>query len=208
MAAANPQNDGSGARNESARSAPMRTPVAGWASALGAIAVVLGLLLTATHANEWMKQAVIANSTPAGQQLPTADCPADELEEEGLSLAECEHLVARVQALVLSQPEWFAPLQRVLSAIGTFIAAFSVIVGIALVSGRGWAPRIALLTFAALLLIDAVGFIAVVNTGPITRGEYLWSILLWFALHLMMTVAVVAGRDHEKTMGSRLHAQT
>jgi hypothetical protein len=156
-------------------------------------------LLTATHANEWMKQAVIAASTPANQQLPAADCPPDELEEEGLSLAECEHLVSRLQGIVLSRPDWFPPFQRNLSAIGTFIAALSIVVGIALVGARNWAPRAAVLTFATLMIIDAAGFIAVVNAGPLTRGDYLWTILLWFALHLMMTVAVVAGRHSELT---------
>ncbi len=163
-----------------------------WASAIGVIAVVLGLLLAASHANEWMKQRVIQASTPASQQLPAADCPQDELEEEGLTLAECEHLVARVQAYVLTAPSWFPPTQSLLSAIGTLAALLSVVAGAALVNLRQWGPRLATAVFALLLLIDASQFTAAVNAGPILRSEYLWPTLLWFALHLMLLMACVA----------------
>ena len=163
-----------------------------WASAFGAVAVMLGLLLSASHANEWMKQAVISASTPESRQLPPADCPEDELEEEGLSFAECEHLVARVQAYVLAAPPWFGPAQMTLSVIGTFAALLSALAGAALISARDWAPRFAVAVFALLLLIDAAGFIATVNAGPLIRSDYLWPTLVWFTLHLMLLVAGVA----------------
>lgn len=163
-----------------------------WNSAVGAVAVVLALLLSASHANEWMKQAVISAATPETLQLPAADCPEDELEEEGLSLAECEHLVARVQAYVLAAPSWFAPVQTVLSAAGTFAALLSLVVGAALISARPWAPRLAAAVFSLLLLIDAAGFIATVNAGPLIRSDYLWPTLMWFTLHLMLLMACVA----------------
>lgn len=164
----------------------------GWASALGTVAVVFGLLVTVTHASEWMKQAVISASSPASQQLPAANCPAIELEEEGLTLAECEHMVARMQAYLLSAPPWFIPVQTTLSAIGTLAGLFSMFVGAALVDMRRWAPRLAIAVFSLLLLIDAVGFLAAMNAGPMIRSDSLWSTVVWFVLHLMLLTACVA----------------
>jgi hypothetical protein len=44
---------------------------------------------------------------PSSGEMPAADCLAEELEEEGLSLAECEHMVATVKGIALSAPDWF-----------------------------------------------------------------------------------------------------
>lgn len=171
-----------------------------WASWLGAITIVFGILLTTSHGNEWMKQAVITHSMPASGEMPAADCPPEELEEEGLSLAECEHMVDNVKGIALSAPDWFPGFQMVLSGIGTVIAFLSIIVGAALVNYRGWAPTVAILTFAALIAIDVIGFMAAVNSGPILRQIYLGDILLWFFIHLIMIVAAVAGRHGESTI--------
>ncbi|MGH8478721.1 MAG: hypothetical protein ACREXK_03855 [Gammaproteobacteria bacterium] len=168
-----------------------------WASWLGIIAVVLGIFLTAAHGNELMKQAVITQSTPAGDQFPAADCPEDELEEERLSLAECEHMVAKIQGVILSTPEWFPGFQMALASAGITMACLSIVVGAALVDYRSWAPVAAVLMFSALTAIDVIGFMAVVNTGPLLREMYLWNILLWFFIHLMMTVGAAAGRHNE-----------
>lgn len=170
-----------------------------WASWLGVITIVFGILLTASHGNEWMKQAVITHSMPASGEMSAADCPPEELEEEGLSLAECEHMVANVKGIALSAPDWFPGFQMVLSGIGTVIAFLSIIVGAALVNYRGWAPTVAILTFAALIAIDVIGFMAAVDAGPILRQIYLGDILLWFFIHLIMIVAAVAGRHGEST---------
>lgn len=170
-----------------------------WASWLGVVAIVLGVFLTATHGNEWMKQAVITQPADAGEQIAEPDCPADELEEEELSLAECEQLVAHVQTITVSRPDWFRGFQIGLSALGMLIAFGSVIVGAALLNHRSWAPVAALLTFGALAAIDVVGFIAVVNAGPLLRDLYLWNLVLWFLIHLMMTVAVFVGQQAETT---------
>lgn len=168
-----------------------------WASCLGAVAIVLGVLLTAVHGNEWMKQGVIVQATPASGVVPAAECPEDELEEEGLSLAECEQMVANVQNFILSAPDWFFSFQMKLAFAGTLIAFGSIIIGAALVHYRSWAPTTAVLVFAALAVIDVIGFIAVVNTGPILRSMYLWDILLWFFIHLMMTVGAIVGRQSQ-----------
>lgn len=170
-----------------------------WASWLGVITIVFGVFLTTSHGNEWMKQAVISHSMPASGEMPAADCPVGELEEEGLSLVECEHMVANVKGIALSAPDWFPGFQMVLSGIGTAIAFLSIIVGAALVNYRGWAPTAAILTFSALIAIDVIGFMAAVNAGPILRQIYLGDILLWFFIHLIMVVAAVAGRHGKST---------
>lgn len=167
---------------------------AAWASWLGAVAVVLGILLTAAHGNEWMKQIVISQSTPASDRVPSAECPQDELIEEGLSLAECQQMVANVRNFTRSAPDWFPAFQATLAAAGTVVAFISIIIGAALVNYRSWAPTAALLTFGTLAAIDVIGFIGAINTGPILREVYLWDFLLWFSIHLMMTVGVIAGR--------------
>ncbi len=168
-----------------------------WASWLGIVAILFGIFLTATHGNEWMKQAVIAQPANAEQQVADADCPEDELEEEGISLAECEQLVANIETMTVSRPDWFRGFQMGLAAVGTIIAFGSVIVGAALINYRRWAPSAAVLTFGALAAIDLVGFIAVINAGPLLRDLYLWNILLWFLIHMIMTVGAVAGRQSE-----------
>lgn len=168
-----------------------------WASWLGSVAVVLGIVLAATHGTEVMKQAVSGEPAIHADQVSAADCREDELEEEGLSFAECRQMVANVESLKVSRPAWFRGVQIGLAGVGTVIALGSIIVGVALVDNRSWAPNGAILTFAALAGVDVLAFVAAVNAGPIIRQLYLWDILLWFLLHLMMTVGAVAGRDSE-----------
>ena len=57
-----------------------------WASILGVVAIVLGVFLTAMHGTEWMKQAVIETHMPESGVMPAADCPEEELEEEGITV--------------------------------------------------------------------------------------------------------------------------
>lgn len=165
-----------------------------WASWLGVAAVVLGVLLTASHGTEWMRQAVITQATPASGQLPAAECPEDELIEEGLSLEECEQLVSHVRGFLVSAPEWFPGVMGVLAAAGTLLAALSVIVGAALLSRRAWSAHGAIAVFGALAAVDLGMFIAAVNAGPLLRGAYLWPALTGFAIHLLMLAAAFAGR--------------
>lgn len=169
-----------------------------WQSWLGIVAVVLGVLAAAAHGTEWMKQRVIVNAAPADGLFPAAECPEDELIEEGLSVAECEQLVSNVRSFVVSAPAWFPRLQSWLAAAGTLLALLSVGVGAALVDRRGWAPAAAVVVFGALTLVDGAGFVAAVNTGPILREVYLWNVLLWFFVHLMMTLGAAAGIAAER----------
>lgn len=169
----------------------------GWASALGVVAIVLGVFLTGYHGNELMKQAVTVNAMPASDKMPAADCPQEELEEEGLTLAECEYLVSHIEGIALSTPDWFPTVQMGLAATGMVLAFISIIVGGALVNYKSSAVTAAILVFAALTLVDVAQFTAVVNTGPLLRDIYLWNILLWFLIHMMMMVAAIAGRHSE-----------
>ena len=95
---------------------------------IGLVAVIFGVLLLANHSNELLKQLVIAPGSVAELGVP-ADCRADELEEEGLSLLECELMVSNVQITLVSSPEWFRPLMFLLSVSGVLFAALSISVG-------------------------------------------------------------------------------
>ena len=145
-----------------------------------------------------MKQIVIVHATPAGNQVAQPECPEDELIEEGLSLAECEQLVHNVRNLIVSAPAWFPWFQATLAAVGMGVALVSILIGAALVDYRRWAPAAAILTFGALAAIDLIGFVGVLNTGPILRDLYLWNLVIWFTIHVVMTVGVVAGRSNQR----------
>lgn len=168
-----------------------------WASVLGVVAIVLGVFLTAYQGTEWMKQMVIAEHMPADGQLPPAECPEEELEEEGLTIAECEYMVEHVKGIAMSMPDWFPTVQTWLAFAGTVLAFLSIIIGGALVNYKPAAAGAAVLVFAGLTAVDVAQFAAVVNTGPILRDIYLWNILLWFLLHLMLLCGAIAGQHSE-----------
>ncbi len=167
-----------------------------WKCWLGIVTIVLGLLLTVSHGNEAMIQVVAAPDSAAVQDKPLK-CREDELIEEGLSLMECQLMATTMKNLIVSSPDWFRCFQMTLMAIGTVIAALSVFIGIALFDNRSWASKLAVFTFASLLAIDVIEFIAVVNTGPLLRAHYLWNVFLWFVLHLMLTSAAFVGLQAE-----------
>lgn len=180
----------------SSASTPTSPPPA-WPVVLGIVAIVLGVFLSAFHANEWLKQTVLTGAMPAGAQFSAAatECPPAELEEEGLSLAECQYMVEHVRGIFLSMPDWFPGAQKWLAGIGTLLAFLSVILGGALVNHHPAAQSAAIPLFGALALVDVLQFMAVVNAGPIIRDLYLWGVLLWFLIHMMMTVGAIAGRQ-------------
>ncbi|HCC81916.1 MULTISPECIES: hypothetical protein [unclassified Methylophaga] len=174
-----------------------------WASILGVVAIMLGVFLTAMHGTEIMKQYVMTSNMPVSGEMPEADCPLEELEEEGISVAECEYLVAHVQGVALSTPDWFPSTMMTLAAAGTLLAFASVIIGGALVNYTPWSSAAAVVVFIGLAVVDLLQFSAVVSTGPILRDMYLWSILLWFILHLMLLVGAIAGRHTEAARVNR-----
>ncbi len=143
-----------------------------------------------------MKTPDLINNIPSSG-MPAAFCPPGEMQEEGISLAECQFMVANVEGIVLSMPDWFPGIMTWLAAAGTILAFSSVIVGGALVNYTSWSVKAAAIVFIGLALIDAMQFAAVVNAGPILRSLYLWQTLLWFLLHLIMLAALIAGHEFE-----------
>lgn len=157
---------------------------------LGAVVMLFGLLFLASQANELLKQTVITPGSVAEMGV-AANCRVDELEEEGLSLQECQLMVSSVQIILASSPGWFRSFQIALSSIGSIAAILSLLVGISLVNEGGSNSKLAIISFSTLLLIDVVGFVAATNTGPLLRAQYLWPLLLWFFIHLCILLAVV-----------------
>jgi hypothetical protein len=169
-----------------------------WASRLGIVAILLGILLAASQANEWLKLSIVGTPPYTVATMPEPDCEEDELAEEGLSLAECQQLAYAVHDISISAPGWFKSFHTSVSAIGLVLALISVVVGIALIDYRAWAAAAAVPAFGALAVVDVVVFTAVVNSGPMIRQSYLWSILLWFFIHLAMAIAALVGRQDER----------
>lgn len=165
-----------------------------WMSSLGIAAILLGVLFTAYEGNEWMRQLVVENMTPPDLVLPAAECPDDELEEEGLSVVECQQLVEDVRSYVVSRPGWFSGTQAWLAAIGTLLALASIVAGAALANQRAAAARIGVAVFGLLAAVDAGHFIAAQQAGPILRAIHLPVALLWFSIHLALALAFVAAR--------------
>lgn len=155
---------------------------------LGVVAVLFGVLLLASQGTELLKQSVILPGSAAELGLP-ADCRPDELEEEGLSLEECQLMVSSVRITLASSPDWFRPLQLMLSLGASLGAMLAIAVGIGIASGRTQLLTFAVTVFGLLLVLDGVGFIAAVNTGPLLRAQYLWPALLWFFIHLCLLAA-------------------
>ena len=164
-----------------------------WTASLGVIAIVFGTLMAAAQGNEILAQAVTGPDTVAARNVP-ADCRADEAEQEGVSLAECELMVANVRMMIVSRPPWFRGVQLALSIAGVIIACASIVVGLALTGGRPWAVAAAVPAFVALMLVDTAGFTAAFYTGPLLRALYLWNILLWLFIHMCMVAGALAGR--------------
>lgn len=169
-----------------------------WASALGAVVVLLGVLAAAWHGNEWLKLAVVGDPPYSVYSMPQPDCERDELEEEGLTLDECYQLALHVHDISVSAAPWFPAFHRSVSAAGLALALVSIFVGIALVDEHRRAGTAALVVLGGLALLDLVSFIGVVAVGPLIRQAYLWSVLLWFFIHLSLAVAALAGLHSDR----------
>lgn len=171
-----------------------------WASRLGIVAILFGILLAAWQANELMKLAIVGTPPYTIATMPEPDCEADELEEENLSLDECRQLAFAVHDISISSPDWFKTFHMTVSGAATLLALFSVFVGMALVDYRRWAASAAARVFAALAFLDVVSFTGVVNSGPLIRQMYLWTILFWFFIHLVMLIGAIVGRQDERVV--------
>jgi hypothetical protein len=160
------------------------------------VAVLFGTLMAAAQANEFMVQLVTGPDTAAARDVP-ADCREDEAEEEEVSVAECELMVANVKIMIASRPPWFRSFQMGLACVSALAALVSILVGFALVDYRRSAAPVAVVAFAALLALDTVAFTAALYTGPLLRATYLWNIVIWFSIHLCLTAGALAGRREE-----------
>lgn len=157
---------------------------------LAVVIMLFGLLLLASHSNELLKQAVIAPGSSADLGF-AADCPADELEEEQLSLEECQLMVSNVRIILSSSPQWYRSYQLVLSSLGMAAALFSLVAAFGLINRQSPGLRLVIVSTALLLIFDVAGFVAAMNTGPLLRAQYLWPLLLWICIHLCMLIAVI-----------------
>lgn len=166
---------------------------------LGIAIVLISVIFAAYEGNEWLRQVVIQLASPGSLDLPAAVCPADELEEEGLSVAECEQLVEEVRSYLASMPSWFYYGQGTLALVGTLLALASVLSGAWLLNGRIGGAGLGLLVNSALVAIDGGHFVAAQLAGPILRGIHLPPALFWLFLHLAMAIACfVALRNEER----------
>ena len=157
---------------------------------LAVVIMLFGLLLLASHSNELLKQAVLGPGSSSDLGF-AADCRADELEEEQLSLEECQLMVSNVRIILSSSPEWFRPYQLTLSSLGIAATLFSLVPAFGLINRQSPGLGLAIVSTALLFIIDIAGFVAAVNTGPLLRAQYLWPLLLWICIHLCMLVAVI-----------------
>lgn len=174
-----------------------RAGEAAWSARLGVVAILFGMLFSASTANELMKFSIVGSPPYTIATMPEPDCEEDELVEEGLSETECRQLALAVHDTSISSPAWFVPFYRTLSAVQSVVALLSVIVGMALVNGRSTAGTAAIAVFGALTLLDTISFMAVVNTGPLLRQMYLWNGLIWIVIHGTMAIAAITGRQKD-----------
>ena len=165
-------------------------------TSLGVVAVLFGLLLLAYQGTEVLQQVVIAPGTAAEFGI-TADCRPDELEEEALSLEECQLMVSNVQIMLASSPAWYRSFKLLLATASSLAAVLSVAIGMGMVVAKRGVVGLAVPTFGLLLVLDSAGFIAALNTGPLLRAQILWPAVLWFFIHLSLFTAALVQRRQQ-----------
>jgi hypothetical protein len=109
--------------------------------------------------------------------------------------------VTNVQITLASSPSWFRSFQIAWSATGIAAAILCLLVSFGFINGNRPNHKLAIASFALLLLLDVVGFFAAVNTGPLLRALTLWPLLLWFFIHLCLLIAVVNGGQQKQGLG-------
>lgn len=171
-----------------------------WSNWTGIIIVVLGVYLTAAHGNELMVHAVLDGEPAIVQNDYFQDCPREDLQRDGISQVMCTQATRNTDTILLSRPDWYRGLQMALMSAGTLLAFASIFAGVALIEHRTWSAIAAIVVLSGLLAVDLAGFLATINSGPLLGQLYLWHILLWFFIHAILLVAVLAGRDNEKEL--------
>lgn len=166
----------------------------------GVVAVLFGLLLLAYQGTEVLQQAVIAPGTAAELGI-AADCRPDELEEEALSLEECQLMVSNVQIMLASSPAWYRSFKLLLATASGLAAVLSVAIGMGMVVEKRGLVSLAIPVFGLLLVLDGAGFIAALNTGPLLRAQTLWPALLWFFIHLSLVTGALVQHQQQAQDG-------
>lgn len=169
-----------------------------WSSWTGIIIVVLGVYLTAAHGNELMIHAVLDGEPAIVQNDYFLDCPREDLQRDGITQLMCTQATRNTDTILLSRPDWYRGLQMTLMSVGTLLAFASIFAGVALIEDRTWSHIAAIVVLSGLMSVDLLGFLATVNAGPLLKQLYLWHILLWFFIHALLFIAVLAGRDNDK----------
>ena len=164
---------------------------------IGVTSVLFGVLLTASHGNEILRQFVIVPESVA-ESAAVADCRPDELEEENLSFEECQLMVSSVRIILASSSSWFKLASVCLYLLGFVFALSSLVFGMRFVSTPNSAQRPLRASFGLLIVVDFLIFATVSTTGPLLRSIYLWPSLLWFFIHLALLAAVVSYNSGQK----------
>ena len=153
---------------------------------LAVLTILFGVLFFASSSNELLKQAVLTADFSVLQQ--EADCRADELEEEGLSLRECELMLVQVEIFLASSPNWFRSVQQTFSVIGIAASLASIGLALSLDSRRSFPIRALVWVLSGLVVLDSGMFVVALQTGPLLRAQYLWPLILWFFIHLCLVL--------------------
>lgn len=166
------------------------------------LTILFGLLFFAQSSNELLKHTVLtqeAEQSLAGE----ADCRADELIEEGLSVRECELMRVQLEIYYVSIPSWFRSAQMVLQSIAVSGAIASI--GLSLAISQITPRRVSSLSLVlvTLLLIDIAGLLISLQTGPLMRAQYLWPSLLWIFIHLSLAVGSLFIYEQKPSEGVR-----
>ena len=126
---------------------------------IGVTSLLFGVLLIANHGNEILRQFVIVPDSVA-ESAVVADCRSDELEEENLSLRECQLMVSNVQIILASSPSWFRSVSICLYLLGFVSALLSLVFGMRFVSSPNSAQRPLRASLVSLVFIDLLIFVA------------------------------------------------
>lgn len=163
---------------------------------LAVLTILFGVLFFASSSNELLKQAVLTADFSALQQ--EADCRADELEEEGLSLRECELMLVQVEIALVSSPGWFRSVQQIFSVIGIAAALASIGLALSLDRRSDFSIRALVWVSGGLVVLDIGMFVVALQTGPLLRAQYLWPLILWFFIHLCLVLGGHFISEHAK----------
>jgi len=188
-------------------SEPAISAAATWGAVM---AFVLGLLLAADYGVTASIHHTL--SARSAEEWGTRwKCPPDELEEERVSLAECQAMAARVEGIVVARPGWFAGSQILIGVAGAMLALASALAAVAFMDGRRWAVKAFLASIAGLLALDLAQLSLASLTGPLLRSDHLWKYGVWLMIHAALMSALlhaVRSRPSIAALPARAHSRS